>query len=66
MFINEPYANWNLWQKQHDKRVSLGFWIRIFPEARKNYTKSNQFAELHAVYEALKQKKLTECHSTEH
>lgn len=40
----------NLWQKQHDKRVSLGFWIRIFPEARKNYTKSNQFAELHMQY----------------
>ena len=46
--------------------MSPGFWIRKFPEARKNYTKSSQFAELYAVYEALKQKKLTECHSTKH
>ena len=42
--------------------MSLGFWIRKFPEARKNYTKSSQFAELYTVCQALKQENLTECH----
>lgn len=50
--INEPYANWNLWQKQHDKKSVPGFLDQDISEARKNNAKSNQFAELHAVYEA--------------
>ena len=36
--------------KQQDKRVSLDFWNRKFPEARKNYTKSSKCAELYTVF----------------
>ena len=39
-----------------NKTEPLGFQNRKFPEARKNYTKNSQFAELYTVCQALKQK----------